>query len=150
MFAKRIDWAARPFGLFLDPNLGRRGRWILYSGLIGAVSGFGAILFDLVFRMAQRLLLEGIGRFRPPGSGMEGGLGFPPGNPWLLPVTLVVGGLISGAIVFGLAPEAEGHGTDAVIKSFHHLRGAIRRRVPPVKAIASAITIGSGGSAGRE
>src|SRR5262249_18718244 len=64
--------------------------------------------------------------------------------------SLVIGGLISGALVFGLAPEAEGHGTDAVIKAFHHLRGKIRRRVPVVKAIASAITIGSGGSAGRE
>jgi CIC family chloride channel protein len=49
-----------------------------------------------------------------------------------------------------LAPEAEGHGTDAVIKAFHHLKGRIRRRVPLVKALASAITIGSGGSAGRE
>jgi CIC family chloride channel protein len=53
-------------------------------------------------------------------------------------------------LVFGLAPEAEGHGTDAVIKSFHYLKGKIRRRVPVVKALASAITIGSGGSAGRE
>ena len=41
--------------------------------------------------------------------------------PWLLPLSLVVGGLISGALVFGLAPEAEGHGTDAVIRAYHHL-----------------------------
>lgn len=133
----------------LDPKLRLRGRWILLSTLIGTVSGLGAILFDLAFRLARRGMLEGIGGFLPPGPGAEGG-GYLPQTPWLLPVSLVVGGLVSGALVFGLAPEAEGHGTDAVIKAFHHLRGMIRRRVPAVKAIASAITIGSGGSGGRE
>ena len=62
----------------------------------------------------------------------------------------VLGGLISGFLVYGLAPEAEGHGTDAVISAFHRFGGYIRRRVPLVKTIASAVTIGSGGSAGRE
>jgi len=114
------------------------------------VSGVGAIVFDILFRFSQSALIEGIGGFRPPGSGMEGGPGFGPEMPWLLPLSLVAGGLISGALVFGLCPEAEGHGTDAVIKSFHHLRGKIRRRVPLVKALSSAITIGSGGSGGRE
>jgi CIC family chloride channel protein len=145
-----LDWARRPFGLFFDPTLRRQGRWILYSALIGVVSGVGAILFDLAFRVCQWLLLVKVGHFLPPASGLEGGPGFPPQIPWLLPVSLVLGGIISGALVFGLAPEAEGHGTDAVIRAFHHLRGKIRRRVPLVKAIASAFTIGSGGSAGRE
>ena len=136
--------------MFRDPALAHRGRWIVYSALIGGVAGVGAILFDLVFHFFQWRLLGGIGRFQPPGSGIEGGAAFGPENIWLLPVSLVVGGLLSGALVFGLAPEAEGHGTDAVLRSFHHLRGKFRRRVPIVKAIASAITIGSGGSAGRE
>ena len=140
----------RPFDLFFDPHVGQRGRWIFYSALIGTVSGLGAILFDFAFHLAQRLLLGEIGTFIPPGSGIEGGAGHPPAVPWMLPVSLVVGGLISGALVFFIAPEAEGHGTDAVIRSFHHLRGKIRKRVPVVKAISSAITIGSGGSAGRE
>jgi CIC family chloride channel protein len=139
-----------PFDLFFDPHVGQRGRWILYSALIGTVSGLGAILFDLMFHLAQQIFLGGIGTFVPPGSGIEGGAGHGPVTPWLLPVSLVLGGLISGALVFFIAPEAEGHGTDAVIKSFHHLRGRIRKRVPVVKAISSAITIGSGGSAGRE
>ena len=135
-----------PFGLFLDPHFRRQGRWIASSALIGAVSGAGAIGFDLCFRIAQRLLLEGIGRFQPPASGLEGGAGHPPEILWLLPVSLVIGGLITGALVYGFAPEAEGHGTDAVIKAFHHLGGRIRRRVPIVKAVASAITNGSGRS----
>ena len=60
------------------------------------------------------------------------------------------GGLISGLIVFTLAPEAEGHGTDAAIEAFHERGGRIRSRIPLIKLVASAITIGSGGSAGRE
>lgn len=135
---------------FRDLRLRRRGRWILLSALIGAVSGLGAILFDLLFRLAQRGLIGGIGRFQPPGAGLEGGPGFGPDNVWMLPVSLVIGGLISGFLVFRFAPEAEGHGTDAVLHSFHHLKGKIRKRVPFVKSVASAITIGSGGSAGRE
>ena len=136
--------------MFTDPHLGHGGRWILLSALVGTVAGVGAIAFDLMFRVAQRVLLEGIGSFAPPGSGVEGGAGHAPSQPWLLPLSLVIGGLASGALVYLVAPEAEGHGTDAVIRAFHHLRGRIRRRVPFVKSIASAITIGSGGSAGRE
>ena len=50
---------------------------------------------------------------------------------------------------FRLAPEAEGHGTDAAIAAFHQGK-AIRARIPLIKLVASAITIGTGGSAGRE
>jgi CIC family chloride channel protein len=52
--------------------------------------------------------------------------------------------------VFTLAPEAEGHGTDSAIDAIHHKQGTVRARIPPIKLIASAITIGSGGSGGRE
>ena len=61
-----------------------------------------------------------------------------------------VGGLISGMLVFTWAPEAEGHGTDAMIRAFHRGGGVIRTRVPLIKAVASIITIGTGGSAGQE
>ncbi|HEY1348432.1 MAG TPA: chloride channel protein [Ktedonobacteraceae bacterium] len=70
-------------------------------------------------------------------------------HPWLLPVITTAGGLIAGIIVFSLAPEAEGHGTDAAIGAFHQGE-PIRARIPLIKLVASAITIGTGGSAGRE
>ena len=63
---------------------------------------------------------------------------------------MAVGGLLSGLLVFTFAPEAEGHGTDAAIAAFHHKRGYIRPIVPIIKLLASALTIGSGGSGGRE
>lgn len=69
---------------------------------------------------------------------------------WLIPLATTLGGLLSGLLVYTLAPAAEGHGTDAAVNAFHNLRGEIRTRVPFVKMIASAITIGCGGSAGHE
>jgi CIC family chloride channel protein len=62
----------------------------------------------------------------------------------------LVGGLISGFVVFKFAPEAEGHGTDSVIDAYHRKQGIIRARVPLIKLFASAVTIGTGGSGGRE
>ena len=62
----------------------------------------------------------------------------------------MLGGLISGIIVYTLAPEAEGHGTDAALDAIHNRWGRARLRTPFVKIIASAVTIGSGGSGGRE
>ncbi|MDD5311478.1 MAG: chloride channel protein [Dehalococcoidia bacterium] len=69
---------------------------------------------------------------------------------WAIPLVTTLGGLASGLLVFKFAPEAEGHGTDAAINAFHNKNAHIRSRVPGIKMLASAITIGSGGSAGRE
>jgi len=66
------------------------------------------------------------------------------------PVSTAIGGLSSGLIVYSLALEAEGHGIDAAIRAYHYNQGRIRPIVVPVKIVASAVTIGSGGSAGRE
>ena len=52
--------------------------------------------------------------------------------------------------MFRFAPEAEGHGTDAAISAVHHNPRGIRFRAVIVKIVASALTIGSGGSGGRE
>src|SRR5262249_61693819 len=71
-------------------------------------------------------------------------------RPWLLLVIPTLGGVLSGFLVFTLAPEAEGHGTDAAIAAYHYHQGRIRPRVPLVKIIASALTLGTGGSGGRE
>ncbi len=133
------------------PRFFETGRWLFLSVSIGIVSGIGAIAFDQIFRLASRWLLLEVGGYVPEAPGSEQFLSpVGPGAPWRLVLSTVVGGLVAGFIVFKLAPEAEGHGTDAVIASFHRGLGKIRRRVPLVKMLASSVTIGSGGSAGRE
>ena len=60
------------------------------------------------------------------------------------------GALVSAWLVAKFAPEAEGHGTDSAIEAVHTDPRAIRARAVLVKMVSSALTIGSGGSAGRE
>lgn len=128
-------------------------KWLLLSTLIGLVAGGGAILFFAAIGLATHVFLGGLVGYLPPEAAGEGGMGpmllWSAARPWLLPVITTGGGLMAGALVFSLAPEAEGHGTDAAIGAFHQGR-SIRARIPLIKIVASAITIGSGGSGGRE
>ena len=73
-----------------------------------------------------------------------------PFRPWLIVGVMIAGGAASGFLVYTFAPEAEGHGTDAAIDAYHNKRGYIRPQVPIIKTLASAITLGTGGSGGRE
>jgi CIC family chloride channel protein len=131
-------------------------RLLGYCVVVGVLGGLAALLFEQAVELAQRLLLGGIGRYTPPEPGVLPAAGAPevvlPGWPdrWWLPVATTLGGLLSGFIVYRWAPEAEGHGTDAAIAAYHTGGGAVRTRTPLVKAVASALTIGSGGVAGRE
>lgn len=131
----------------------RQRRLILDALLLGVVGAVGAQLFMLALRWSTRLFLVDVAGYQPPGLPSEGGalrevIGFH--GLWLIPVVTTLGGLVVGLLIEGYAPEAEGHGTDAVVRAFHRADGVIRPRVPPIKLVASAITIGSGGSAGRE
>ena len=128
-------------------------KWVIVGTLIGIIAGLGAIALYFAIRFVTEYLLTGLTGFAPPASGASGGTpGYTLGHydVFLIPVATVIGGLLSGFLVYRFAPEAEGHGTDAAIDAFHNKNGKIRRRIPAVKLVASAITIGSGGSAGRE
>lgn len=128
-------------------------RLFLDSMLLGVVGAASALAFMWLLRYSQKLLLTGIAGYQMPGLPQEGGVlrqYFGPHGVWLIPIATTVGGLLSGILVYGLAPETEGHGTDEVVLAFHTAKGFLRARVAPVKMLASAITIGSGGSAGRE
>lgn len=128
-------------------------KWLFISTLIGIVAGIGAILFFEAIQLATVGFLGKLVGYLPPDPAGEGSPVitslWSSARPWLLPVITTLGGLLSGIIVFNLAPEAEGHGTDSAIKAFHEGK-PIRARIPLVKLVASAITIGSGGSGGRE
>jgi chloride channel protein, CIC family len=128
-------------------------KWLFISTSIGLVAGAGAIAFLLAIQFSTNFFLGRLVGYFPPSAAGEGAIGtmslWAAARPWLLPIITTLGGLVSGILVFTLAPEAEGHGTDAAIAAFH-LDKPIRARIPLVKLVASAITIGSGGSGGRE
>ena len=127
-------------------------KWVLLGSLIGVIAGLGAALFYAALRGATRLFLGVLAGYRVPEPAGEGNYvgsaHFP--HWWLIPIIVTAGGLLSGMLVFRFAPEAEGHGTDAAIDAVHRNPRMIRARAVVVKIIASAITLGSGGSGGRE
>ena len=131
-------------------------RLLALAALVGIVAGLGAIVFYVATRVAEHYALGVLAGYHPePRPGGEAAMSWlpvvsHPFYPWLLLLIPTIGGLISGVIVFTFAPEAEGHGTDSVIAAYHYKQGQIRPRVPLVKIIASAITLGTGGSGGRE
>ena len=128
------------------------GRCVILGGVIGVISGLGAIFFNFLVSGAGELFLISLaGCQQMATEGHEAVVVLPQGwRWWLFPLIPAVGGLISGIVVYQWAPEAAGHGTDGMVKAYHHRQGAVRPVVPLVKVFASAITIGSGGSAGRE
>lgn len=119
---------------------------------MGIVAGFGALLFNFILDFVGHVFVVRAVGYALPQPGGEGTTVLPldPTRRWLFFFVPAIGGLLSGLLVYSLAPEAEGHGTDAMIEAFHRKRGVIRKRIPIIKTIASALTIGSGGSAGRE
>jgi chloride channel protein, CIC family len=127
-------------------------RWLLLGTLLGVVAGLGAIVFYAALSLATHLLLADLAGYKVPTPFAEGDnlRSAQPAHAWLLPLIVALGGLVSGALVFRFAPEAEGHGTDAAISAVHHDPRGVRVRTVLVKIIASAVTIGSGGSGGRE
>lgn len=127
-------------------------KWVVLGTVIGVIAGLGAVAFYQALELAGHLLLQDIGGYVVPTAAAEGGAA---GSGhytrwWAVPLVVALGGLLSGLLVTKLAPEAEGHGTDAAIDAVHRNPRMIRARAVVVKMITSALTIGSGGSGGRE
>jgi chloride channel protein, CIC family len=109
------------------------------AALVGFVSGLGAVAFLEAIEAAEWLFGDLIG------GRLLGGL---PG--WLVFLLPALGGLLVAPIVMRWVPEARGGGVPDVIISVETRRSRIRPRVAPGKLLASALTIGSGGSGGTE
>jgi CIC family chloride channel protein len=127
-------------------------RWPILSIVVGIFAGSGAILFEVLLKNTLHFVLNLPTGYLEPIKGTAPLLidSLAATRTWLYLLIPTLGGLAAGLLVFLVAPEAEGHGTDAMIEAFHHAGGYIRTRVPPIKILASALTIGSGGSAGKE
>jgi CIC family chloride channel protein len=129
------------------------GRTLAHAAIVGAAAGLMGAAFFATLELVQRLVLEDLGGYRPLRASGET---FLPEighvahfRPWLLVLLPAVGALAAG-IFSQLAPETYGGGGDAMIDAFHHRGGIIRKRVAWVKAISSILTLGTGGSGGRE
>ena len=134
-------------------DLRSHAKWVILSVAIGIVAGSGAIVFQFLTQVAGHQTLGKYAGYHPKEPAGEHSYFAEEEHefsPWMIVVVATLGGLASGMIVYTFAPEAEGHGTDAAIEAFHNKRGEIRPRIPFVKTIASAITLGTGGSGGRE
>jgi CIC family chloride channel protein len=134
-------------------NIAHAGKWTLYFVLIGLIAGLGSIAFHYLCRLGLHYFMDFMAGYRPPSPAGEHHLLLPtitPFNRIMLLFLPALGGLLSGWLVYTYAPEAEGHGTDAAIDAYHRKGGFMRSRVPIVKTIASALTITTGGSGGRE
>lgn len=112
---------------------------ILMAALIGMGAGATALGLRYAVDFMQMLFQDYLG----------GALSSAVGYAWTIPV-IALGGLIVGLISKHLAPETKGHGIPEVMLAVARHGGRIRPRVALVKIFAAAITIGSGGSAGRE
>lgn len=153
MAPKKKPNPARPTFKAKNWRITSAGKWVFFYVLIGLVAGLGAVVFQYLCQIGLYVFLEQLAGYRPQAPAGEHHL-FPPTgkplSPWMLFLLPGLGGLFSGWLVYTFAPEAEGHGTDAAIDSYHNKAGFIRGRIPFIKTIASAVTITTGGSGGRE
>ncbi|MGA2937706.1 MAG: chloride channel protein [Syntrophobacteraceae bacterium] len=118
----------------------------LIAVLVGVIGGFGAVAFRALIAFFHNLLF--LGKFSLV---YEANIHTTP-SPWGPFVILVpvLGAAGVSFLVTHFAPEAKGHGVPEVMDAIYYNRGIIRPVVAVVKSLASGLSIGSGGSVGRE
>jgi CIC family chloride channel protein len=118
----------------------------LLAVLLGVVAGLGAYAFRALISLVHNLVFLGTISITYDSNQHT------PPSPLGYAVALVpaVGALVVVFLVRNFAPEAKGHGVPEVMDAIYYKKGVIRPAVAVVKSLASAISIGSGGSVGRE
>ncbi len=126
-------------------------RYLLIPATIGVLTGVFAILFVFTLDLITGIVLEKIVGYIQPLPAGEGTREFSdkPERFYLLPLTVAVGGFISGILTHFLSPESAGVGTDSAIRAYHR-KERLSIKSSLVKLLTSAVTIGTGGTSGRE
>ena len=125
----------------------RRAGLLALALVVGLGAGLGAVLFRYMISGITRVL-SGHDDYSAAGRAANG---FVPWlGPWFVVLAPVVAGIVYGPLVYRFAREARGHGVPEVMVAVARNGGRIRPQVAVVKAIASALCIGGGGSVGRE
>lgn len=151
--ARPFLWARSRIGALSNGPIDLRlvSRTLAHAALVGAVAGLVGTFFVFALEHAEMLLLGRLAGYRPLRAfGEHFDWPVAPFRPWLLWALPGVGALLGGLVIARFAPETRGGGGDAMIDAFHRRLGAVRPRVVPVKLLASVLTLGSGGSGGRE
>ncbi|MBK8904622.1 MAG: chloride channel protein [Anaerolineaceae bacterium] len=108
---------------------------VLVALVVGVGTGLGAVVFVWLLRQINQLTVQLQTRI---------------GNVAGLALAMGSAGLLVGYVVNRWAKEAKGHGVPEVMEALALRGGRIRARVASIKVLASSLTIGTGGSAGRE
>jgi chloride channel protein, CIC family len=128
---------SRPIGPF--------GLWLL-AVVVGIVSGLGAAAFRGLIALFHNLFFLGkLSIFYDANAHTPAG----PWGAWII-LAPIIGAIIVAFLVQTFAPEAKGHGVPEVMDAIYYNKGIIRPVVAVIKAFASALSIGTGGSVGRE
>lgn len=124
-----------------SPFTNRHLNLILLALFVGVCAGLGAVAIRFMIKYATVLFFGVYDNFLEAVEQV---------SVWRRLAAPIIGGLIVGPLIYYFAKEAKGHGVPEVMLAVLLRDGRIRKRVAFVKALASAITIGSGGSVGRE
>jgi CIC family chloride channel protein len=132
------------FDIMMRPT--RRAGFILLAILTGVIAGLGAAAFRVLIAVVHNLFL--FGKLSTVYDANVHTAASPLG--FFVILVPVVGSLGVTLLVTRFAPEAKGHGVPEVMDAEYYGRGLIRPAVALIKALASALSIGTGGSVGRE
>jgi len=125
-------------------------KWLILGTIIGIISGFTVLVFfELLTRMASySASLLGTNEI---GKTTDLSIVYLEAKKPLIELALLMAGVIvSAVIVYRIAPEAEGGGTESAVFAYHNRAGIIPLKVPFVKLVSSVLSIGTGTSAGVE
>lgn len=133
MLARLLDWVPKPAA--------RWSRLFGLGALVGILGGLAAAALEAGLHYGAAILVE---RHDLPGSAA---ILRPRALILLLPA---LGGLLSGIVVYSIFRLRPGHGTDILVRAFHHNMGTLALKSPLVKGAAAVGVISCGGSAGPE